>query len=353
MFDIAKLREGTRIRYPYLASALFRIQIRSTEKIKHCGISKGGVFYYNPETYGNESLVLQVEMFTAHIWIMLKAMGKRKGYRDNAKWNIAVQCEINQTLSLPEDRFIIPDVKGLSAEEYYESISDQDKEKMEGSGIDDDPKPWEDGEFEKDPIQMGLLRDEVARDIRNRSDAPEGAKLWADELINPRISWEANLKNMAGSIIAPKIKSQKTLKRPNKKSMADNIIPGWEGFIPNITILLDTSGSMENFHIKWALGAIKDMAKRMGSVTVLDCDADIHEKRVITSETKEYTGGGGTSMAYGMSKIDKYDCLIVLTDGETDWPHKPMKNVIAITPEGIMVPDWIKHIEINIQDFPK
>jgi len=353
MFDIAKLREGTRIRYPYLAAALFRIGMRSTEKIKHCGISKGGVFYYNPETFGNEPLSLQVEIFTAHIWIMLKNMGKRKGYRDNEKWNIAVQCEINQTLNLPEDRFIVPDVKGLAAEDYYESMPDQAKEEMEGSAIDNEPKPWEDEEHEKNPVEMGLLRDEVAQDIRNRGDAPEGAKLWAEELINPRVSWEAYLKNMAGSIIAPKTKSQRTFKRPNKKSMGDNIIPGWEGFIPNIVILLDTSGSMEGFHIRWALGAVTDLAKKMGRVKLIDCDADIHNQRAVTSETKSYSGGGGTDMALGMSKIDKYDCLIVLSDGYTDWPEHPMDDVIIVIPEGTSgIPSWAKKIEVSINDFP-
>ena len=352
MYDPHRLREAARIRYPYLSSAIFRTQFIQKDSLTFAGISKGGVFYVNAENFGKRSLIDQVEVLVSHLWMVLRAMPKRRSYRSPIRWNYAVQMEINPLVSLPREEFVYPEKEGLAAENYYETLPEEpsmDCMLAEGSGVDGIQEPWEDSEEEKSELHMGLLIDDVAREvIKNSGDAPEGVLQWANDLIHPKVSWESVLTNIVCSLAAPYSRQLRTFSKPSRRDSSLVILPGWKGMIPDIVILLDTSGSMEGESISWALGAISDIVSRFGRVSVIDCDAGIHDKRHVTSEVKSYHGGGGTDMALGMTSIDKYDCMVVLTDGYTDWPETPLQNVVCVVPKGSYAPDWAKKVEIDV-----
>jgi predicted metal-dependent peptidase len=63
-----------------------------------------------------------------------------------------------------------------------------------------------------------------------------------------------------------------------------------------------------------------------------------------------WDGGGGTSMNAAVEFADKQktDCIVVITDGETDWPRKRTRArlVIAIVREcSDPTPSWARVVQ--------
>ncbi len=348
--DSRRLRTAIQVKYPYLGFAAFTRPIRSTDKVPLCGMSKGGVFYYNPETFGEENLGVKADLFTSALWSVLRDHAKRRSYRNPETWGIASQSETNQATSLPPDRFIQPKKRNLPAEDYYEDPPySEGKESQSGSSMDGLQREWEEADGEMSEAEKEAFKRQVAEEImKNRGTVPEGALLWAEELLSPKVNWEFIFRNVAQSILSP-LSNRRSFSRPFRRE-SEFIYPGKIGRIPKIGILLDTSGSMMGEGISMALGAVSEICREIGSVEVMDCDAEIHDHRRVTGEVHSYHGGGGTSMRKGIEKIDgKYDLIIVLTDGETDWPKESRTPLVTVLPMNRVssVPDFIKAVGVE------
>jgi predicted metal-dependent peptidase len=94
--------------------------------------------------------------------------------------------------------------------------------------------------------------------------------------------------------------------------------------VPNVAVILDTSGSMDDKNVSQALAELKGVLKAIGatSVTVLVVDAAVHTvQRVFDPRQVKLVGGGGTDMRVGIDAALKLrprpHVIIVLTDGLT------------------------------------
>lgn len=295
---------------------------------------------------------------------------------DSLTWNIASDLAINSYINYYDrsdmripawactpDKFRFPELK--TAEEYYEMLKKSGKKIKEsvtsgGCGSCSGHKGnWE----SDDEASNGISRDEVdiiirrvANDIanhKNRGSVPAHLARWADELLNPSVDWRTLLRTMVRRRIRAKLGAvDYTFKKMNRRcSMSDIILPAPIAPTANVAVVIDTSGSRSNRDLSQDLSDIKEIISVAGtSIGVYVVDAKVHvHKRVFKPDQIKLVGGGGTDMVQGIQAAarDRADLIIVLTDGYTPWPKRPINiPVIAAIDRrdnrsGAAVPSWI------------
>lgn len=244
-----------------------------------------------------------------------------------------------------------------------------------GSGADGIPRDYE---VEGDKVDAGIdsdradiIRQKVATEIanhsKNRGDVPAGLERWAKEILDPTVDWRRELASIVRRSFAQVAGVRDyTYKRPSRRdssirSLGQNIVlPAMrQPAPPKVSIVIDTSGSMSDNMLSWALSETQGVLRSLGSsgrsVKVISCDAQATTQRVSKLGQINLSGGGGTDMRVGidaaMKDRDKPDVVIVLTDGYTPWHDEPLKGatlIVGLTEEGAAksVPEWARVVHI-------
>jgi predicted metal-dependent peptidase len=117
------------------------------------------------------------------------------------------------------------------------------------------------------------------------------------------------------------------------------ILPSLRQPVPEVAIVCDTSGSMNDELLGQVLtevdGLLRTVGVRGGNVQVIACDAAAHRaQRVRRASEVKLLGGGGTDMGAGidaaMELRPRPSVVIVLTDGYTPWPMAGPKGATVI-----------------------
>lgn len=149
-------------------------------------------------------------------------------------------------------------------------------------------------------------------------------------------------------------------KRPRRTPPGAGILPAHVQPKPQVTVIVDTSGSMREADLKLALGTIAKVCQGIPNprgVRVLAGDTEAaFAKNVFRHDQVELLGGGGTSMAtiIGQACQEKPEpnVILVVTDGYTDWPDKPPRPriVAALTRKATAdsVPKWIEKVVLEV-----
>jgi predicted metal-dependent peptidase len=129
-------------------------------------------------------------------------------------------------------------------------------------------------------------------------------------------------------------------------------LKGVQKLTPNAVIVLDTSGSMLDAETEAkALTVVASGLRRLRSVRVIGGDMNITSNKQVSSlKQLEWLGGGGTSMKTVLEAVDREhrpDAIVLITDGDTDWPEKlRAKLVVALTRENY-APEWATAIVVG------
>lgn len=129
-------------------------------------------------------------------------------------------------------------------------------------------------------------------------------------------------------------------------------LKGVQKLTPNAVIVLDTSGSMLDAETEAkALTVVASGLRRLRSVRVIGGDTNITSNKQVSSlKQLEWLGGGGTSMKTVLEAVDKEhrpDAIVLITDGDTDWPEKlRAKLVVALTYENY-TPAWATAVVVG------
>jgi len=192
-------------------------------------------------------------------------------------------------------------------------------------------------ELAKEVIRQAV-KDAVEATQKARGTIPYGLEeAVGDWLKPPVISWRTLLKKFLAASI--KSGSKRSWKRPNRR-----FGEAQKGKLSNrsvsVTIAIDTSGSVGPDELKSFVAEMKAIkACYKGTMTVIECDAEIHKtykldkyKRVQTN----FKGRGGTSFIpvfkYIKDKKLKTDLLIFFTDlaGDQEQCKKPPFPVLWV-----------------------
>jgi predicted metal-dependent peptidase len=235
-----------------------------------------------------------------------------------------------------------------------------------------------DYETEGDKVDAGidedradLIRQQVAVEItnhaKNRGTVPGGYTRWAQELLDPTVDWRRELASLVRRSFAQIAGLRDyTYRRPSRRDSSmrlsgqNIVLPAMrQPNPPKIAIVIDTSGSMTDDMLTWALSETQGVLRSLGSagraVRLISCDAKATSTRIRKASDVTLTGGGGTDMRVGideaMTSRDRPDVVIVLTDGYTPWPSEPLRGstlIVALTDGGSAraVPTWARTVLI-------
>ena len=124
--------------------------------------------------------------------------------------------------------------------------------------------------------------------------------------------------------------------------------------VPEIAVVIDTSGSMGDEDLARALAEIRAILTRVvpgDGIRVYSVDADVAaESQVFNARQINLVGGGGTDMRVGIeaAAATRSGAIIVVTDGFTRWPETRPPGVpltiAALTNDWALdeVPAWIR-----------
>jgi predicted metal-dependent peptidase len=308
---------------------------------------------------------------------------------EQRRWNIASDAEINDDLfagelALPATAVTPADIHcrtGWLAEQYWDTLGDNTARPSRdgrggagdirsssdcGSGCDGRARPWDCGRPGLSAIGQKLVAHEVAQRVREhrrqRGDVPAGWQRWADDLLEPAVSWQRVLSSAVRRGIADVAgRVDFSYRRPSRRASAvpDVVLPSLRQPLPQVAMVLDTSGSMSDQMLGQALAEVSGVLRGLGvgrrRLRVVCCDATAYQaQRVLNAREVRLLGGGDTDMRAGLEAASALkphpDLVIVLTDGHTPWPQAApggVRVVVGLLDPAGTVPEWATAVMVE------
>ncbi len=392
---------------PYLAVALFSVQPLAAPGLGTFAVDARWRLYLDPACFSTwtpsqAGAVLRHEV--GHLVRDHAGRAASADAHDHQAWNYAADAELNDDL-LDEGADLPPGCvtpeslgceRGGFAETYYQALphppeandggggsSDGGGDDTCGSGAGGPTRPWElgaeapggDGEVEHggavgsagglDEAEADLVRRqvaiEVARQSTSRGTTPGGWQRWAEaELAPPTVAWRKVLAGAVRQAVAWRTgMADYSYHRPGRRRVPNVVTPAMRRPVPNLAVVVDTSGSMGQAELDAALAEVGGIARGVGvrgrQLRLLSVDAAVHGVTPVTDVARiVLRGGGGTDMRVGIAAAEALrpapDAVVVLTDGATPWPDQPGRcrlvcAVISPTPP-TDTPTWATTVHI-------
>ena len=380
-------------RHPYLTAALFASPVIAAPGIGRAAVDESWRLYIDPALVDSYSIEVLGSLLVHHAGHLVRDHADRARSlgvdRRMAKdWALAADAEINDDLvmsglRLPEDQVRPHDlgwVPGRMAEEYFHTRHldvDDDHEPDCGSGSDGLARDWEmsgDQSSGVPPGEQHLLRCQVASDVlrymrEGVGRLSAGWQRWAEDQLEPKVDWRRVLAaEIRKGLTTVSGRVDYTYRRPSRRAsaMRDVIMPALERPVPEVVVLCDTSGSMDEELLAQVLAEVDGLLRGVGlarnRLRVLSVDAAVHTvQRVANARSLQLVGGGGTDMGAGIETAARLrprpSVIVVLTDGLTPWPAKPPKGIQVVVGliEGVDVrrgrawaaPEWARVVSID------
>jgi predicted metal-dependent peptidase len=370
-------------------------------------------FYYNPEYIASLSLN-QTQFMLAHeaLHCALSHFARRQ-HRVKHKWDLACDYAINPLLiddglTPPPNALVMPPYKGMTAEEIYPLIDDNDQsETLDKHAYDQDnqqggsrsgmtekdlererqQQPTSDGQASQGPgtgrssqptqadrtdgaagEPQPLTPDEQEtlsvqwqqRLAGAAQQAQQAGKLGGemarmiDHLLQPRLPWRMLLARYMTAVS----REDYSYSRPSRRQ-GDFIMPSLRSHQMDLLVAVDISGSIKESELEEFIGEIDALKGQVRArVTLLPCDAALCEGAPFRFEPweafllpREIRGGGGTSFRPVFDWIDREgvrpDLVVYFTDGQGDFPPvEPSFPVIWLVKGRGRVP-WGQRIQLN------
>ncbi|AEE97651.1 VWA domain-containing protein [Mahella australiensis] len=388
---------------PYLASAALALHPVEKPGLETMAVDQYWRLYYDPVVVERWTAEEMSGVLYHEICHLIRDHASRMKNLDHTIANIATDAEINDDLihegvKLPENPVTPASIRqpdNLLAEEYYAALeakaehisllragvcdnpADENKTGMQtpapcagrcGSCATGQQESWEDDPPDSsngiNQAEAELIRRDTAVQIIHASKScgniPAHLVRWANAKLQPKVDWRREMASVVRNAVAQVSGTvDYSYNRPNRRQgqFRDNkiILPSLCQPIPEVAIVVDTSGSISNDMLTKALAEVSGVLKSCGSrgVTVLATDASVHTcKKVFNVKQVNLVGGGGTNMGSGIEAALKLkprpQVVIVLTDGYTPWPGIPPQKAKVIV--GMMsdqeAPAWAKTIKI-------
>jgi len=382
---IAAARLWAAYNYPYLSSALFALRFTADERVGNIAGDEYFRIYINDEVsreWSVESLGVEMIHQVGHLLRGHASRARELELQeaDLFRWVDAVDAELNDDLKdgdpLPKDsaspqELSLPD--SLFGEEYFFMGSTRIGNHRDcGSSAHGNPRSWDEPppKQSRDGVtteEKELIRRRVASDAlahqRTHGSTPLGMLRWAQALLVPEVDWRSKLgtelrqgiSEIAGSV-------DYSYRRPNRRYsfVPDVVLPSLRSRTPEISIVLDTSASMNQELLGQALSEIDGLLAtggvRFESVRVFTCDSEAGSAQKVRSASElKLLGGGGTDLVQGISAAlqtrPSPDLLVIVTDGLTSWPHSPPAKcrvvAVLVGKNPPSTPEWLRTVVVG------
>lgn len=214
---------------------------------------------------------------------------------------------------------------------------------------------------------------EITKSKSRPGQVPGELIRWADDYLSPKINWRRQLAVRVRVAMATKAgRRDYSMMRPSRREQgmtnSDRQIrlpsmrqPG----DPNVTVVVDTSGSISDDTLKETLTEVIGITRAVGhsgGIWVIPCDYVAYSAAKVRTaadvKSLKFPGGGGTDMRAGiraaLDSKQKPDVVVVVTDGFTPWPdEKPTgcdNFIVLLTEEAKRdsVPQWGKTVYLEL-----
>ena len=158
---------------------------------------------------------------------------------------------------------------------------------------------------------------------------------------------------VARSVASPIGTDDYTYRRMSRRQPANCArMRGVVRLAPECAVIVDTSGSMSPY-IHRAATAVAQGMRRVHRPRVICFDTEAQSDRRLSSLSQfSWDGGGGTRMDQAIEYADtlKADCIVCITDGETNWPSRQTRArlVVAMVEDNVRSyppPEWARIVK--------
>lgn len=304
------------------------VKLTPKERLDIDTMATDGVhIYYNSEFVTSLSDAQLKGVIVHEVMHCALAHHARIDSREPRRWNQACDYAVNDIIKkahfiLPEDHLDNPAYHGMSSEEIYALLPEDDGKggdswniggvvKGDGQSKDEETQKWRNAVSE------------AAMTARMMGNLPAALERFATELLESKLPWQELLARFLHSVS----KNDFNWSRPNKAMLVN-----YGFYMPtvhsqacgSVVLAVDTSGSIGEKELNEfgaELNGILDQV-RPEKVTVIYCDAAVNHVEEFTPDQYPVRlkahGGGGTDFApvfdYVRENVDQPQCLIYLTD---------------------------------------
>ncbi len=372
---LAAARVWATTRMPYLASAIFACEVRAEPESGTIAVDAAWQLHADPEIVAAmevEQLGRLIVHLTGHLIRDHAGRAQRLGVHaesQRGRWNRAGDAELNDDLAasvcVPAVAGDLPGDLGCEvgklAEHYYERASEGPRRWDCGSGADGCQRPGDGpprrgiGRQQGELIRLGVAAEMQRTEAQQPGTIPGGWLRWAESALPSKIDWRKLLAaEIRSAVAAVAGQVDYSYRRPSRRAhlTPDVVTPRLERPVPDVVIVLDTSGSMHDRLLARALAEVEGVLSRAGlrgqRVRVLAVDTHVHAISRVSKATQVVLGGGGgTDMGSGIEAAaalrPRPRIVIVLTDGFTPWPEVPPKGsrvIVGLLTEGWRGREW-------------
>lgn len=397
---------------PFLGALALRLPLVAADP-KWCAtsITDARSLYYNPAYI--EKLSLEQTQFVLAREALHCALSHfaRRQHRIKARWDVACEYSINPVLVNdglipPPATIVIATYDGMTAEEIYPYIEDDDSDDPEAensqSGQDSNPdnsgsqqgkEQRKGGDGNKpqnnEPQFGGDSETEQQEEIQGISGAAQPDPLSASELDALATQWQQRmagaalqaqqagklggaLARLVGEMLQPKLpwrmllaryitqvaRDDYSYARPSRRE-GEMIMPSLRSSQANIMVVLDTSGSVTNEELHEFLSEINSLKSQLrASVTLHACDTVLSKGGPWQFEAweefklpHEFHGGGGTDFRpifdWLKTQGKAPDILLYFTDAEGEFPQQEPHYPVLWLVKGKADVPWGQRIQLN------
>lgn len=392
---------------PFLGALVLRLPLVEVNTWCKSTATDAKTLYYN-RAYIDSLSLEQTQFMLAHDALHCALLHfARRHHRDKHRWDIACDFAVNpllisEGLKPPPDVFYLKEYEGMTAEEIYPLLEDMPDQETtdqhvydQAQNSDDSNQTHSAGISERDlSPQQGAKQDPQEDDMPEQQTGghetpppplPESEKealavQWqqrlagaaqsaiqsgklggdmarlVDHLLQPQLPWRMLLARYMTSIG----RDDYSFSRPSsRRDMGGAVFPGLRSASINLTVLVDTSGSISDEEIACFFSEINAIKGQMRARIMLHaCDIALASDGPWVYEAWEdikmpvmISGGGGTDFRPAFSWVDGCDnhpdIVVYFTDAIGRFPRQaPYYPVIWLVKGKGPVP-WGQRIQLN------
>jgi Schitoviridae HNH endonuclease len=263
----------------------------------------------------------------------------RLGSRDPVKWNKAADYAINLIIvdagiKLPEGGRLDTKYAGMSAEQIYELLPDEDDPDFDPDIIFGAEGPDLQGKID-DILVQATMQSNAAND--KSGSIPAEIERYVKELTNSQVPWHRIL----SAFFTKLARTEYSFRKPNRRFFPEYILPTLQGEgISNGAVAVDASGSVTDEQFQHFVSETSNIikAQRPDTLHFLQFTTQLvgeptQIKKLSDLKKLDFSGCGGTHIDPVMewAKENKPNWLIIFTDGYYSEPTiKPKVPVIWV-----------------------